>query len=344
MPIRMNGRLNSIWQFLRLIRASNVLMVALTMVIIKFLVFEQFILREVATTGLYDDSVKFSELFDLQANYNFNFFLLVLSTCFIAAAGNIINDYFDIKADRVNRPDKIVIGKYIKRRWAIVLHWGFNSAGVLIGFYLAWVYKSWWLALIPFFSVNMLWLYSTYLKRREFFGNFFVALLTALVIILSAHFMLLNLPEADVFRAQFDYKIILNPSIFLSGLLAVFAFITNLTREIVKDLHDVRGDLKMNCRTIPIVHGERFTRILIGVLLFIQMMAVLMILVIGSSNFSTENSSIFPVIIILTLNLGYISAFIINIIAKDSATHYRISWILKVIMLAGILFPINLLL
>ncbi len=318
-------------------------MVAITMIIIKFLVFEAFILKEVVEAGLYTDSVTFSELFNLPSNYNLHFFLLVLSTCCIAAAGNIINDYFDIKADRVNRPDKIVIGKYIKRRWAIVLHWGLNAAGVLIGAYLAWVYKSWWLILIPFISVNLLWLYSTYLKKREFVGNFTVALLTAMVIVLSAHFMLLNLPEADDFRAHFDYKVILNPCIFLSGLLAVFAFITNLTREIVKDLHDVRGDVKMNCKTIPIVHGERFTRILIGILLFMQMMAVIMILVVGSSSLK-GSQTIFPLIIILILNLGFISAFIINIIAKDKASHYRISWILKIIMLAGILFPLNLLL
>ncbi|MBK6526503.1 MAG: UbiA family prenyltransferase [Crocinitomicaceae bacterium] len=99
------------------------------------------------------------------------FLTLVFSTLLIAAAGNIINDYFDVKADRINKPELLIIDKHIKRRWAIVFNWVFNSVGLLIAMYLGWKYDNWFMAIIPFVTINLLWFYSMYFKRTLILGN-----------------------------------------------------------------------------------------------------------------------------------------------------------------------------
>src|ERR1700722_8091093 len=108
--------------FFRLIRWPNLLFIALT----QFL-FYYFILLP-----------RFHHLkFEYYANIlkPFYFYLLSLSSVLIAAAGYIINDYFDLNIDRVNKPERLVVDKLIKRRWAIIWHWALSGVGVLIGFY-----------------------------------------------------------------------------------------------------------------------------------------------------------------------------------------------------------------
>ena len=102
------------------------------------------------------------------------FILLITSTLLIAAAGNIINDYFDVKADRINKPNRLIIGTHIKRRWAMVLHWSFNSLGMILALYVGYALQNIWVPLIAFLSINLLWFYSAYYKRKPFIGNVIV--------------------------------------------------------------------------------------------------------------------------------------------------------------------------
>jgi 4-hydroxybenzoate polyprenyltransferase len=99
----------------------------------------------------------------------------------IAAAGNMINDYFDIKADRINKPQKLIISKYMKKRWAIVLHWGLNIIAVLISIYLSVKYHSLLFVFVHILSMNLLWFYSIYFKKKLFVGNLVIAILTGMV-------------------------------------------------------------------------------------------------------------------------------------------------------------------
>ena len=108
--------MHKIQHSLRLVRAGNLLIIALSMILIKFVVFEAWLMNMLVEEHAVDAGTSFTEAFVLSPHYQINFVLLVISTVSIGAAGNIINDYFDIKADRVNRPDTIVIGKHIKRR------------------------------------------------------------------------------------------------------------------------------------------------------------------------------------------------------------------------------------
>ena len=138
--------------FLRLIRISNLIIIALTMVGVAFYV------------------LKNNYFLKVDFNY-FDFGLLVFSKVIIAAAGNMINDYFDIKADRINKPEKLIISKYMKKRWAIVLHWGLNVVAVITSIYLSLKYNSLLFVFIHILSMNLLWFYSTYFKKKLFIGN-----------------------------------------------------------------------------------------------------------------------------------------------------------------------------
>src|SRR5690554_539963 len=231
--------------FLRLIRPVNLLIIAVTMY----------------SVGGYLDIVYTDFNHGTMLIQSFNFFLLVISTVFIAAAGNIINDYFDVRADRVNRPERTVITKHIKRRWAIVFHWILNFVAFGIAIHLGLVLETFWYVFIHLLSINLLWFYSMQLKRTLVIGNVVIALLTALVPILVGIYYQDYFKEVMIESA---YPFHLNSYVFfpvyLGVGLGVFAFVLNLTREIVKDMEDIKGDLVIKARTIPIVYGLRKSR------------------------------------------------------------------------------------
>ena len=162
-------------------------------------------------------------------------FVLTLSTICIAAAGYIINDYFDVKIDIVNKPERVVIGRYLKRRWAITLHQMLNVIGCLLGLLL-----SRWVFVVDVLSVSLLWFYSANLKRQPFIGNLVVAFLTALSLLVLAVYYRQNVELLLVY--------------------ASFSAIVTLVREIIKDMEDVRGDARYGCRTLPIIWGLRRTK------------------------------------------------------------------------------------
>lgn len=182
-------------------------------------------------------------LVDSETIRNPRLFLLSVSTMLIAAAGYIINDYYDVKIDFINKPDRVVVGRSITRRYALFLHGIFSGMGILIGIYL-----SLWIGAVNLFSVWLLWLYSNTLKRKPFIGNFAVAILTGLsILVVDALFF---------------------PHHSLIWIYSLFAFFMTLIREIVKDMEDLKGDNTFGCRTLPIVWGIRRTKgVIFGILL-----------------------------------------------------------------------------
>lgn len=181
--------------------------------------------------------------------HDYELLLLAISTIFIAAAGYLINDYHDVKIDAINRPKEVYIGKIIPRRHILALFLGFNLIALLIGFYLG--YK---ILAVHLFSSVSLWLYSAYLKKRPFTGNFLIALLTALSIFIVAVY----------YGSNYD-KV---------GMYAALAFFVSLVREIVKDIEDMRGDKIHGARTLPIVLGTRNTKLIIYATSFIFMVSL----------------------------------------------------------------------
>lgn len=214
-----------------------------------------------------------------------SFALLVFSILLIAAGGNIINDYFDLRADRINKPHRIIIGKHVKRRVAMVTHVVLNVIGILIGGYLAWKVGNWKLVMIHLFASASLWYYSVIFKRELLIGNIVIALLAALIpltvglfeipLVMEFYgeevrsFFMQTAPDTD---PNMFFKILYY---FILGF-AGFAFLLTLIREIQKDLADIRGDRAVGCRTLPIVIGERRAKLIVMILLGVSIVMVLM--------------------------------------------------------------------
>ncbi len=267
-----------------------------------------------------------------------DFFLLVFSTTLIAAAGNIINDYFDRKADRINKPEKLIIGKFVKRRIAILTHTLINLVAFLIAGYLSWKLETFGYVFIHLMSINMLWFYSMYFKRKFLIGNVMIAGLTAMVPILVGFYYDQSISSGALEVGNFNdgltfisVKImILVVSIALGG----FAFIINLGREIIKDMEDIPGDEILKARTIPIVLGISSTRWIVTVILsFALILTTLLILMfptVGTLGFlSLFAAGILVIVAIITIFLG------------DTKKHYKLAntW-LKLAMIAGLLTPV----
>jgi 4-hydroxybenzoate polyprenyltransferase len=233
---------------------------------------------------------------------DYNLYLIVFSTIIITAAGYMINDYYDVKIDYVNRPDEVVVGKGIKRRMVIFLHTFLNLTGVGLGFVVAPR-----IGIINFIAAFLLWLYSNRLKRKPFVGNLTVALLTGLAIYLIG----------------FYYQ----KSLLLVLTYAIFAFYLNLIREIIKDIEDRHGDRKHGCRTLPIVIGFRKTK---DVIFLIAICFVSTILII---TFEINKPYLFYYFGGLGIFYMY---FMYKIYQADRKDHFtKLSMFAKILMLVG---------
>ncbi len=256
--------------FIKLTRPINLAIIACTMFLMRYGVIEGNLKRgqqDLITQLEIDPSLAYIEEIGAQVPLHL-FILLVIGTILIAAAGNIINDYFDIRIDRINKPDEVIVGRSVKRRVAMTAHLVMSSTGFLLFAFVAWRTNMLWSLLIPLFAIASLWLYSTDLKKRLLAGNIIIALLTALVPLtvglyeipllerVHAHRQVVQLIDGQGFSPTFEvlWYWILGYS--------VFAFASTLVRELQKDMADVKGDLAGGCRTVPIVWGMPWARAL----------------------------------------------------------------------------------
>ena len=141
--------------FLKLIRANNLLLLALIQVLIYFFIF--------------------------QGNQVTNFLLLIIITFFITASGYIINDIFDVKSDKINKKD-LIIGNHISARNVIIWYYLFSLIAIILAIYLLYLNRNFYLFVIILSSIYLLWRYSKRYKHSFFIGNFIVSLLTSLSI------------------------------------------------------------------------------------------------------------------------------------------------------------------
>lgn len=231
-------------------------------------------------------------------------FLLSLSSVFIAAAGYVINDYYDVKIDLINKPKRVVVGKGLTRRVAMFIHVVFSISGVLIGMLI-----SWKIGVVNLFCAGLLWLYSNQLKRLPFIGNLAVALLTGI----SIYVIHLILPEGKMLVLTY----------------ALFAFYFTLIREVIKDMEDVKGDATFGCRTLPVIYGLRKTKYFIHglTLLFLFVVFFLSSILIGPRLVYFSLILIFP--------LAYLAY---RLFKADTVREFNyLSQYCKVVMLLGIL-------
>lgn len=300
--------------FFQLIRYPNLLFIALT----QFLFYYRIIVP------YFNNNLQPKQL--LQEN---DFFLLLIASVLIAAAGYIINDYFDIQIDNVNKPERLILGKLIKRRWAMLLHLVLSLAGLFLTAIVAMHLDNLLLLGLNFLSVLMLLLYSSTFKKKLLIGNIIISVLTAWVVgVLFITEIRLN----DTVYMQLNqaalgslYKV----TLFYAG----FAFIVSLIREVVKDMEDMEGDRRFGCETMPIKWGIPSTKVFVAVWIF-----VLIGLLAAIAFYAMLNSWSWP---FYALSFAMIIQFYFLLkklyYAQLTADFANISTVLKLIMLAGIL-------
>ena len=306
-----------------LVRLPNLLIIAFTQYAMRYLLMKPLLP---------------SDTFELQFG-NLQFALLVLSTMFIAAAGYIINDYFDTRPDMINKPARVVVGVSISRKEAMILHAILNIIGVGIGVYLAFYVGLPSLSLVFVLSTGLLWFYSTNYKRQFLVGNLIVAFLTALVPLMVVLFEipLLNREYGEVmirYDANFNYLLA-----WVSAF-SFFAFVTTLIREIIKDAEDLEGDNAYGMRTVPIVVGTFWTRFVVVSLIALTLFALVYLLfkyiffsVDPADYISLVYFSLFLVLPLILLGIQIITA-------RDKRGYHRASTLIKLIMLSGILYSV----
>lgn len=260
------------------------------------------------------------------------FLLLALSTVLIAAAGYIINDYFDIKIDAINRPGKVVLEKQIPRRKAIIAHTLINIVALGLAGIVAWRAGHYeWLAL-QLCCTLLLWFYSTDFKRQFMSGNVIVAMLTALTIIT----LILYEPAMHHYTGRFYFlfvngKKFVNP-VWVLGVYAYFAFTLTWMREIVKDMEDYKGDAEQGCITMPIKWGLKRSAQLAQLL----GLAAIIPLLIASYKLCAAHWWFMGLYALLALALPII-AWIFFLQKRATTEHYhKASRWLKIIMVSGI--------
>lgn len=290
--------------YLRVIRPLNLLLIIMVQSIIKY--------------GLL-------EAYDIPlALDNLSFGILVFATVCIAAAGNIVNDIFDINVDTINKPGKMIIGRLIPERAAYNYYIVLNVAGVAAGFYLANLVGHPGLAAIFIVISALLYIYATQVKSFLVIGNILISCLVAMSLIIM---ILFDIYPA-IGEAISEIQVSCTKAILLySG----FAFYINLIREIVKDLEDVDGDKNGGRSTIPIVMGRRRTVNLVFVLGVIALVSILIFTYLSLYHFRTLT---FYFVFLVAAPLLFFCIKVWN--AENKQDFKLLSRILKLVMFTGI--------
>ena len=209
--------------FLKLIRYKNLFMVLLTMVLTKYALIHSLIGKTYLS--------------------NLDFSILVLSVLLITAGGYIINDIYDIETDRVNKPNKVFINNNISKKNAWSYYHIFSLIGLFLSTYLT--YKNLEVFHFLYFlgTVLLLFIYSKFLKQQVLIGNLIIAFFCSLIIWITYSFNGLMFANKMVFFIIISY--------------ILFSFSTTLIREIIKDIEDINGDLKIKAKTLPIIIGRK---------------------------------------------------------------------------------------
>jgi len=305
-----------LFAFFRLIRWPNLVFIALTQSLFYYCIIVPSL--PLSYTGLRYQLTPLS------------FYLLMVASLFIAAAGYIINDYFDINIDQVNKPDKMIVEKIINRRWAILFHWIITTLGLLISLYVSFK-TSFIVIIVNVLCTLLLWFYSTTFKKKLLSGNIIISLLTAWTV-LVLYFAVNNTYH---FTLQFPDEIFtaMNRIFKFAILYAGFAFILSLIREVVKDIEDMEGDAKYNCKTMPIVWGVQSSKVFAGVWLVVLIGALSIILfyALQLGWWLTTLYCLLMVILPLTWILRKLY------VAQNTQQYHQVSSMIKLVMLSGIL-------
>lgn len=272
-----------------------------------------YVIRWCITGIFFDGSLYLSEL---------AFFTIAGSTLFITAGGYVINDYFDREIDAINKPDKLIVGKWLSLQETVQLHLIFSALGLMFGAIVGVIYEVYSLIIIQLFAVLALFVYAFYFKRKGLSGNLLVALLTAFAPLIAGVYEFID-PYMEV-------------PLSIIYAFAGFAFLFTLIRELTKDLEDMEGDRLFGCRTFPLRHGVKKTKIFISILLVMAIGGIAY-----AQDFALQMGDTITVYYFLFLVQLPCLYLIIQIsLARGKSSFHFASIFIKAIMLFGILYGV----
>jgi 4-hydroxybenzoate polyprenyltransferase len=264
----------------------------------------------------------------------FPLLLLIIATGFIAGGGYIINDYFDVRIDEINRPDKQIVGKMLTRKQTMFFYQSITAIGIVAGIWLCYYARSLTYIFIFLVIVGLLWFYSASYKRQLVIGNLIISLLAGMVPFIVALFevrflTIEYLPSPDL--------IYINSLImyWMAGF-ALFAFLWTFIREVIKDMEDEKGDREMESHTFPVVLGKAKTKwLLYGLILFTLLIGGYLVL----SVIPIENSLSWRYYLSGVVVPGILLMYFIYRAIGDG--DYKLSSLLsKIIMFIGTLYSV----
>ena len=306
----------------KIIRWKNLVIISLSQIFIKFFFIDFFIQKDQLL--------------------NENFVILLIVTILIAASGYIVNDIYDYNLDQINKPEKVVLGKFLKSRDAIIIYMMFNFLAIVLSIFLCMKIEQEIYILVFLLIIYCLWLYSKKLKKYKTIGNILIAFFISLSI--------LNVP-------LFSYKNFLNDDRFfvflIISIFSLLAFLINVKREIIKDIEDIEGDKIHKVKSLPIIFGTKKSKlvtIIIGIILMFAISSLItfqililrsdLLLDVGGNQFSNPQIwganyiSIIYMFIILIM-FFYVELLILNATTKTNFT--KASKLLKYLMLLSLL-------
>lgn len=306
---------------LRLIRWKNLLFIAVMLYLMQRSVIDPLLITCGFSQGL--DTMQLA--------------LLISATMLIAAGGYAINDYFDVKIDAINKPESRIVGRVMDRRMAMIYHQVFTAIGAICGIVLAVSVKSVTIGVFALFVPGLLWFYSASYKRQFFIGNIIVAFnaaLSVLAVAIANISILVHQYGALVYQTPFP--LVKQIYAWIGGF-ALFAFLTTLIREIIKDMEDEQGDRELECHTLPIRLGFKKTKIILygfialtaGLLCYANFVLL---------PFAEKGISTRYLIIGLLLPLAILVYFIAT--AKNKKDYKNASTLCKFIMLTGVFYSL----
>lgn len=313
-------------ELLKLVRVQNLFIVALTMVLMRYAIIEP-ILSILPFSAIGSTE---AESMVLQLAW-YDFIILVLSTVFITAAGYVINDYFDIKTDLVNR-GRVIVGTLVSRRKAMMWHNILNALGITGGFYVSYKIGYFWLGIFFLLVSGLLYFYSATYKRQLLVGNIIVSLLTAAVPFMVVVF---DIPPVYAYYSQIASNM---PSLtilfYWIGGFSVFAFLVSLAREIVKDMEDYEGDRAYGSNSLPVAMGLRGAKIV-----SVSIVAVIVLLLLFVWYYHLNDLvTILYISVTLILPLAIAVYFLVK--GSDQRDFNIASLWIKIVMLSGILYSV----
>jgi 4-hydroxybenzoate polyprenyltransferase len=321
--------------YIKILRLHNLLLLALAMFCVRFFLIGTWIHQ----TDLYFKTIDTARPIAF-AMSNQLFALLVASSVLIAAAGYIINDYFDLKSDHVNRPGSNKIGKGVSRRMAMLLHIVLNLAALAIGLYLAYKCRTWRLIGIQLFTITALWFYSSYLKKSTGFGelvvSFVMALIPVSVFLYEYYFGFADL--AKELNGILDSSILpptarlgLVPMVILGY--SFLAFLTDFIRQNFKDLENMEGDRLIKNHTLAVTWGATNTRYL-ALALCIIVFSIIALFEYVMWNWGLNYTLWYAMAFV---QLPLMAAIVIALRAREKKQYVILSRLLYAIMIAGVL-------